>query len=221
MTSTTPSASLAAPSRARLAKTTAVALTVAAALLIAFVLPAEYGFDPTGIGRRLGLTAIASPPLAVAEAPANAGNRLAPTQNGPLGVYPAEFKFDVVEVVLAPYEYVEYKYRLEKDATMLYSWTSTAALRHDMHGERAAGAADGPPEQSFDKEDRRQAHGSLTAPFAGLHGWYWENPGGETITIRLASAGYYSSAVEIRSDRSRRPRTLRSIDTLVPAGDSK
>ena len=221
MTSTTPSASLAAPSRARLAKTTAVALTVAAALLIAFVLPAEYGFDPTGIGRRLGLTAIASPPLAVAEAPANAGNRLAPTQNGPLGVYPAEFKFDVVEVVLAPYEYVEYKYRLEKDATMLYSWTSTAALRHDMHGERAAGAADGPPEQSFDKEDRRQAHGSLTAPFAGLHGWYWENPGGETITIRLASAGYYSSAVEIRSDRSRRPRTLRSIDTLVPAGDSR
>ena len=103
---------------------------------------------------------------------------------------------------------------------MLYSWTATAALRHDMHGERVAGATDGPPEQSFDKQDRRQAHGSLTAPFAGIHGWYWENPGGETITIRLTSAGYYTSAVEIRSDRTRRTRTLRTIDTL-PTGDSK
>lgn len=210
-----------APSLSTLVRTTALALIVAAALLVTFVLPAEYGVDPTGLGRRLGLAAIASPPVTVVEAPVTAGGRLAPTANGPLGVYPAEFKLDVFEIVLGPYEYVEYKYRMEQDATLLYSWTATGALRHDMHGERLTGATGGPPEESFDTQDRRQANGTLTAPFAGIHGWYWENPGGETITIRLTSAGYYTSAVEIRSDRSRRTRTLRALDTLAPAGDSK
>lgn len=207
------------PSLSRLGRTTAVALVVAAVILVTAVLPAEYGVDPTGTGRVLGLTAIASPPVAPVELvrPADA---LTPTQKGPLGIYPAEFKFDVYEIALAPYEYVEYKYRLEKDATMLYSWSATGPLVHDFHGERAVGAGDAPAEQSFDKEDRRQASGSLTAPFAGIHGWYWENPGAETITIRLTSAGYYTSAVEIRSDRTRQTRTLRTLETLHK-GDGK
>ena len=44
-----------------------------ALLLVAFVLPAEYAIDPLGTGRRLGLTAIASPPAATesVEAPTN------------------------------------------------------------------------------------------------------------------------------------------------------
>lgn len=208
-----------APSLSKLGRTTAIALAVAAVILVTVVLPAEYGVDPTGTGRVLGLTAIASPPVVPVEllSPADA---LAPTQKGPLGIYPAAFKFDVYEIALAPYEYVEYKYRLEKGATMLYAWTASGPLRHDQHGERAAGAGDGPAEESFDKEDRRQANGTLTAPFAGIHGWYWENPSAETITIRLTSAGYYTSAVEIRSDRTRQTRTLRTIDTLHK-GDGK
>lgn len=221
MTAPTPSPTPAPPSLSTLARTTAIALIVAAVLLVTTVLPAEYGLDPTGIGRRLGLTAIASPPVTAVEAPAAAGGRLAPTPNGPLGVYPDAFKFDVFEIVLAPYEYVEYKYQMEKDATMLYSWTASAPLQHDMHGERAAAAGDGPAEQSFDKADRRQASGSLAAPFTGIHGWYWENPGAEAITIRLTSAGYYTSAVEIRSDRTRRTRALRAIGTLTFKGDDK
>ena len=209
-----------APSLSKLARTTAIALVVAAVILVTIVLPAEYGVDPTGAGRALGLTAIASPAVAVVEPGTSSDAALAPKQNGPLGVYGAAFKFDVFEIELAPYEYVEYKYRLEKDATMLYSWSATGPLKHDLHGERAAGAGDGPAEQSFDKEDRRQASGTLTAPFAGIHGWYWENPGAEPITIRLTSAGYYTSAVEIRSDRTRHTRTLRTIDTLHK-GDGK
>lgn len=202
------------PSLATLLRTTVVALLAAGAILIVFVLPAEYGVDPTGIGRRLGLTAIASPPVAPVEPEAPANALLSPTIKGPLGVYPAEFKFDAFEIALGPYEYVEYKYRLEKGATMLYSWSATGAVRHDMHGDRTGDAAGEAAEESFDKEDRRQASGTLAAPFSGIHGWYWENPGGETITIRLTSAGYYSSALEIRSDRTRRTRTLRTIDSL-------
>ena len=116
------------------------------------MLPAEYGIDPLGTGRALGLTDIASPPVAPREAEPPKGAALAPAQNGPLGVYPAAFNFDIVRIALAPYEYVEYKYRLEKDATMLYSWSASAPVRHDMHGERAAGGRTGPAEQSFDKQ---------------------------------------------------------------------
>lgn len=220
MTLPTQPATAVAPSVRMLARTTAIALAVAGAILVTVVLPAEYGVDPLGTGRRLGLTEIASPRVTPVEPPSTADGALIPTQNGPLGIYPAAFKVDVFEVTLAPYEYVEYKYRLEKDATMLYSWSATAVVKHDFHGERSAGAGDTAAEQSFDQDDRREASGSLTAPFAGIHGWYWENPGADTITIKLTSAGYYTSAVEIRSDRTRRTRTLRNIDTLQ-TGDTR
>ena len=44
------------PSARQLVRSTVVALAVAGAILMTVVLPAEYGVDPTGIGRVLGLT---------------------------------------------------------------------------------------------------------------------------------------------------------------------
>jgi hypothetical protein len=44
------------PSSAQLLRSTLIAATTAAALLVTTILPAEYGIDPTGIGRVLGLT---------------------------------------------------------------------------------------------------------------------------------------------------------------------
>ena len=44
------------PSSRQLLRSTAIALVAAGALLITTVLPAEYGIDPTGMGRALGLT---------------------------------------------------------------------------------------------------------------------------------------------------------------------
>lgn len=216
MTSQTEMQTAAPPSLSRLAKTTVIALVAAGVLLVTIVLPAEYAVDPVGTGRWLGLTDIASPSLTPVEAVSPEGAALAPVQNGPIGEYPAEFKLDVFEITLQPYEYVEYKYHLEQGATMLYSWTANAAVIHDLHGERASGAGGGTAEESFDKQDRRQASGSFIAPFAGIHGWYWENPGGEPIRIRLTSSGFYGSALEIRSDRTRRTRNLRPLETLSP-----
>ena len=118
-------------------RTTALAIVVAAVLLVTIVLPAEYAIDPLGTGRLLGLTDIAAPPVTPAES-APAGGTLSPVTTGPIGEYPAEHKFDVFEITLAAYEYVEYKYRLEHGATMVYAWKADGALVHDFHGERAA-----------------------------------------------------------------------------------
>lgn len=203
------------PTLRKLAKTTAIALLVACALLLTIVLPAEYAIDPFGTGRRLGLTEIASPSVTAVDDMRPAGAALVPVSKGPIGEYAAEFKLDVFESTLQPYEYIEYKYHLEQGATMLYAWNASAPLIQDFHGERAKTGTDGgPTEESFDKQNRRQASGTLTAPFTGIHGWYWENPTGSPITIRLTSSGFYGSAVEIRSDRTRHPRTLRTVETL-------
>lgn len=44
------------PSTRRLLRSTLIALAVAVLLLVTVVLPAEYGIDPTGVGRVMGLT---------------------------------------------------------------------------------------------------------------------------------------------------------------------
>lgn len=195
------------PSKRRLAVTTAIALCVAGLLLVTIVLPAEYGVDPLGTGRAVGLSAI-SAPVSKAEAPPAGATMYTPAQVGPIGYYAAPYKIDSTEFKLGPYEYVEYKYRLEKGAGMLFSWTSTSDVMHDFHGQPDGGGSKS--EESFDKKPRREGNGVLAAPFSGIHGWYWENPGGETITVKVTSAGFYSTATEFRFDRTRHPHELKT-----------
>jgi hypothetical protein len=195
------------PSRRQLATTLGWALIVAAGLLVTVVLPAEYGIDPLHTGRVLGLTRLSAPPVADDVVAAPAGSALLPALDGPMAHYPGGFKTDTTQFVLGPYEFVEYKYRLEKGAAMLYSWKGTAAVLHDFHGDPQGGGEDAAV--SYEKKPRRLADGAFTAPFAGIHGWYWENPGAETITITVTTAGFYSSAIEIRSDRTRKTHELR------------
>lgn len=53
---TTPSSVPEGPSPAVLRRASVVAAILAVAIAVMVVLPAEYGIDPTGIGRRIGLT---------------------------------------------------------------------------------------------------------------------------------------------------------------------
>jgi hypothetical protein len=53
---TAPSPITEGPSLASLRRASLVAVVVAAVLVVTAVLPAEYGVDPTGVGRRIGLT---------------------------------------------------------------------------------------------------------------------------------------------------------------------
>jgi hypothetical protein len=195
-------------------KTTALAVVVAAAILVTIVIPAEYGKDPLRTGRLLGLTRL-SAPLAAPETVAapSVGQPLIPSQRGPAAVYGAPFKFDSARFVLGPYEFVEYKYHLEKGAVMTYAWKGTGALIHDFHGD-PDGSKDSPV--SYEKKDASHEAGAFTAPFTGIHGWYWENPGSETITVTVTSAGFYTSALEFRSDRTRRPHDLKEVEMLDP-----
>jgi hypothetical protein len=204
------------PSTGTILKASAAALGVAALLLVTVVLPAEYGIDPLGSGKALGLSALSAPSAVDQPVAPPGGTKLAPVQDGSFALYPGEFKVDSRELVLGPYEYVEYKYHLEQGATMLFSWRASGGVMHDFHGDR-----DGEPSstsaQSYDARPRQQADGSFVAPFTGIHGWFWENPGGETITVRVTTAGFYTSAHQFRYDRTRLQREIRSLDTITPA----
>ena len=68
---TTPPPDALAPTSRQLIRSTLLAVVVAALLLVTCVLPAEYGVDPTGVGRLLGLTQMGEVKMALAEEAAN------------------------------------------------------------------------------------------------------------------------------------------------------
>jgi hypothetical protein len=207
------------PSTRALIMTCAGSLVVAAVLLVIVIMPAEYGIDPLGTGKALGLTAISSSAADAPVLPSPQGDKLAPVQDGPVALYPAAYKIDSREFVLGPYEYVEYKYELQQGATMLFSWRASGNVIHDFHGDPEG--APSSAAQSFDKRARRQADGSFAAPFTGIHGWYWENPGSDTVMVKVTTSGFYTSAHEFRYDGTRQPRAVRALDTITPAEDEK
>jgi hypothetical protein len=107
------------------------------------------------------------------------------------------FKTDSMEFTLAPKEGMEYKYRLAKGAGLLFSWVATAPVHVELHSEPEAGPKG--YAETFDKHDSRESgHGNYVAPFAGIHGWYWENRTDRDVVVRIVSAGHYSESLEFR-----------------------
>ena len=183
--------------RYRLAVAFGAALLVAGLLLVTVILPAEYAVDPLGTGAKLGLLQLGETGKQVEALEAGKG---AAAGGVPL-LAPQEkaFTHETVTFQVKPREGFEYKYRLEKGEALLYSWSASAPMNTEFHAE-----PDGGPRgyaQTYEKKDGMTASsGTLTAPFSGIHGWYWENTTDQDATVTLASSGYYNLAHEFRSD---------------------
>lgn len=173
------------------------AVAAAATLLVVVVMPAEYGIDWTGAGRVLGLTTMGEQKVAAAKAAAAPAP--APAANGASAAAPAQYatsagralRNDSVDVSLPPNGEVEYKAVLAEGDAIVYEWDAGGAgLTFDFHGEPAAG-----PQGaflSFEKGSAAKGAGTLKAPFAGTHGWYWRNPTAATVVIRLKVSGFHT-----------------------------
>jgi len=153
---------------------------------------------------------MSAPPAEDVFVPPQGTGDYTPVAAGASALYGAPYQTDAVEFVIDGYDYMEFKYHLVQGAPLVFTWSSTAVVSHDFHGEPDIDPENGV--QSFDKSEKRGASGSLVAPFTGVHGWFWENPGPDPVTIRVESAGFYSSAVEIKSNRSR------TTHNVTPAG---
>jgi len=210
------------PSLKKLVTATLIALAVAAAILVAFVLPAEYGIDPLGSGRALGLTELANatekpskPIVASTPAPAEPARAFinpmlvpaatgAPTIKDTFIAERRHFQFDSREITLAPGEGMEIKYNMKKGAGLLYSWTANAPLPFEFHGEpdvKPAGKEGTDYYESYELDDARgktESHGTFLAPSTGIHGWFWENKTGKPVALKLVSAGFFDWVSENR-----------------------
>jgi hypothetical protein len=189
----------------KLALATFFAVVVAAVILVVAVLPAEYGIDPLGAGKLLGLTQLAEEGGDAAPQDLKALAEAKPTTIGDrkLATPPvltdwnrdstSTYKVDARKFELPAKGQIEFKYQMRKGTNLVYSWVSTGKVKYEFHGEPNAG-----PEGTYqsyaidDKEGKERGYGSFTAPFSGIHGWYWENFGTTPVTIELKSAGFYS-----------------------------
>ncbi len=199
-------------SRAQLLKGSVLALLVAFIVTVLFVLPAEYGVDPTGFGTQLGLTQ-----LATVDKPAVAGPpRIV---KGSFPDIPTDFDYYEPEVLTEPYsriqsagfrtdsmkipldtaEQVEIKLMIKQGDTFVYSWHVDNGLVYtDFHADADANA--NYPDRywiRYDEGEFDESSGSLVAPFDGNHGWYWLNIEPEPVTITLEVRGFYDSIEEI------------------------
>ncbi len=192
------------PSAGQLLRSTAIAALVAIALLFTAVLPAEYGIDPTGIGRVLGLTQMGetkaslaseaasdaqlpnSTPAAMESKPPLLATAASSNDNTAPALKPRS-----VSLTLKPGQAAELKLVMRKDAIVRYEWSTTGGpVNFDTHGD-----SEGPPKNpyhGYSKGQNKTADaGTLKAAFNGQHGWFWRNRSKAEVTLLLKVEGDY------------------------------
>jgi hypothetical protein len=136
---------------------------------------------------------------------------LADDSASPIRTHQDRLLADTITFTIAPGDFVEYKYRMDEGAPMLYSWQASASVEFDFHTEPQN--TESSDSISFDFGAAEQGVGSYVAPFDGMHGWYWKNTTAAPVTLTLTSHGFYRGPTEYKSDGTRVPHTL-----TLPAG---
>ena len=96
---------------------------------------------------------------------------------------------------------------MKKGAGLVYSWTASAPVFFEFHGEpdvKPAGKQGTDYYESYeldDKKGRDQSHGTFVAPSTGIHGWFWENKSEKPVTLKLASAGFFDWVMQNRKNK--------------------
>lgn len=188
------------PSTVTLVKSTLIAAITASALLVTVVLPAEYGIDPTGVGRVLTLDKMGKIKVSLArEATAGIANSEQPVAKTAIAAAPepapaepaANMRTDEMQVTLAPNAGAEIKALMAKGKKVQYSWsTNGGRANFDIHGDSKKLNID---YHGYDKGSEQKSEGVLEAAFDGNHGWFWRNRTSDTLTVTLKTNGEYTS----------------------------
>ncbi|MEQ8832391.1 MAG: transmembrane anchor protein [Alphaproteobacteria bacterium] len=186
------------PSSKQLLRSTIMAAAAALVILVTIVLPAEYGLDPTGVGRVLGLTEMGEIKQELSEE--------AEQDHGGAGDQSSLFErvlafavphahaqdnaawADVVEFTLQPDDTNEVKMTMNKDDVVEYQMVVTGGrVNYDLHGHGGGNSI------SYEKgRGSTGSEGEFTAAFPGGHGWFWRNRDSEPATVTLRLKGTYS-----------------------------
>lgn len=200
------------PTSGQLARSTLIAVVLAALALVVVVLPAEYGIDPTRAGRSLGLTQMGEIKTQLS-AEAEADRRMQAVNpcgeqksdlSGPSlvdfligraqaatpSLVVAQVQKGEMSVTLKPGQGIEIKLSMKKGAKVNYAWKAAGGVvNHDTHGE--------PPGSNTAHSYKRANgvagdQGVLEAAFDGNHGWFWRNRSQSDVTVTIQVDGDYS-----------------------------
>ena len=186
------------PSTAKLVKSTILAAVSACVLLVTVVMPAEYGIDPTGVGRFIGLKRMGEIKVSLSqeaaaqqtEAPAALTAEVNPSAAA------TKIRSDEMQVTLAPNEGTEIKVELAKGKKVEYSWASDGGrVNFDIHGDSKKPKID---YHGYGKGSEQKDEGVLTAAFDGNHGWYWRNRTPNTLTVILKVKGEHAGIKHLK-----------------------
>ena len=175
----------------KLAAACGIAAASAATILTLFVLPAERGVDVTGLGRALGLTGMAA---AAPETASATGPQVATTPTKATIAKVTPLRSDEMALTLPPHSGAEIKAEMAAGDHMIFRWEATGPVKADMHGE-PPNAADGEFTTYWKEADLTSGQGAFTAPFKGIHGWYWRNRGETPVTVKVRTSGFYKALI--------------------------
>lgn len=162
------------------------AIAAAAAVLILFVLPAERGVDPTGVGAAAGL-------VDLSRAGKMTELERGALRTGVLTLKDESLRTERRELVLEPMSSVEYKYVLSEGAPLVFSWQAGDTVHYDLHAHPFEGGT--ALTESYGVGDARGQTGLYVAAFSGIHGWYWENRTLEPVKVVLNATGHFTETI--------------------------
>ena len=198
------------PSTKKLIKSTVMAVLVAILLLLVAILPAEYGLDPTGVGKILGLTKMGEIKVVFAQEVVASHTGESIPLNTPV-VPPAEPIAKVsypelakpeatplsheLKVKLAPNEGTEIKVVMVEGDKVDYSWwTDGGRANFDVHGDSKQLNIN---YHNYSKGSEEKSKGVIEAAFDGSHGWFWRNRTTKAMTIILKTSGEYTDIKQL------------------------
>lgn len=189
------------PSKAQLFRSSIMAAIGAVVILVTVYLPAEHAIDPTGVGRVLGLTEMGAIKRELAEEAAQDalihGDQSSSLIDGFFGLFVSaahaqEAWTDTVTFTLEPGATADIKLVMAASDVAQYAWTATGGrINFDLHAHGEG--------QSIDYARGRgetAGDGSIEAPFAGEHGWFWRNRDDAAVTVTLQLRGVYAEVIE-------------------------
>lgn len=177
------------PTTAKLIKSTIIAIIIAAVILITLVLPAEFGIDPTGVGKLTGLKRMGEIKTSLAQELEDAQSQSDPVTSimDYAPVITDSPRTDELSVTLDPDKSTEIKITMTKGTTVDFTWSTNGAQAfYDLHGDSKETNY-----HIYEKGTDSTKSGTLTAAFDGNHGWYWKNRTNAPITITLKATGHY------------------------------
>jgi hypothetical protein len=192
------------PTTRQLNRATLIAAGVAVLILVTAVLPAEYGIDPTGVGRLVGLTEMGEAKRQAATPDAQAASAAADAESGDLTLDEAPAAADAqpgaqsgeATLTLQPNEGSEVKATMKAGQEFSYEWsTGGPKINFELHGEEHGAAAG--EYTSYEKGTSAGASGTFRTPFDGTHGWYWRNRSDSPITVTVKAKGNFQKFARI------------------------